>query len=294
MLFFYRSGIEYNLFAEKIGKKYLKDIKFARKTADTLIKMSDEINDFIKQNQKLKNLIEDWNKFYILYRNFFAFHQAIYWSSEYLKNIKFTKQNHKINNVIKILDKAYKYNEIVVPNVEEYFIKLGIENLLYNEIKQNILPNIRLKSKRRSLLMLDNKIYIVLAKEANKIDKAIQKDYQRYLENHKKIKGLPISNGIVRGRVKIIKDLKRLKNCKQDDILITTQTRPQYNVFIKKVKAIIIDEGGYLCHASILAREFKIPCIVGTKIATKVLKDGDLVEVDAEQGIVKILKKNKT
>jgi pyruvate,water dikinase len=48
-----------------------------------------------------------------------------------------------------------------------------------------------------------------------------------------------------------------------------------------------------LSHASIISRELKIPCIIGTKIATKVLKDGDLVEVDADKGIVKILKKVK-
>ncbi|GAG22226.1 unnamed protein product, partial [marine sediment metagenome] len=52
----------------------------------------------------------------------------------------------------------------------------------------------------------------------------------------------------------------------------------------------ITDGGGTLCHAAIVAREMKIPCIVGTKIATRVLKDGDLVEVDADKGIVRKLK----
>ncbi|MFA7209237.1 MAG: PEP-utilizing enzyme [Parcubacteria group bacterium] len=63
--------------------------------------------------------------------------------------------------------------------------------------------------------------------------------------------------------------------------------------FKKKVKAIVTDEDGMLCHASMLAREFKIPCIVGTKIATQVLRDGDLVEVDADKGIVRIIKKSE-
>jgi pyruvate,water dikinase len=52
----------------------------------------------------------------------------------------------------------------------------------------------------------------------------------------------------------------------------------------------VTDEGGVTCHAAIVAREMKKPCIIGTKIATKVLKDGDLVEVDANKGVVKILK----
>ena len=56
---------------------------------------------------------------------------------------------------------------------------------------------------------------------------------------------------------------------------------------MKKASAIITDEGGLSCHAAIVARELGIPCIIGTKIATKVLKDGDRVEVDADKGIVK-------
>lgn len=68
-------------------------------------------------------------------------------------------------------------------------------------------------------------------------------------------------------------------------------TRPQTIVACKKAAAIITDEGGITCHAAIISREFKIPCIIGTKKATKVLKDGDMVEVDAEKGIVRILEK---
>ena len=60
---------------------------------------------------------------------------------------------------------------------------------------------------------------------------------------------------------------------------------------MKKAKAIITDEGGITCHAAIVSRELNIPCITGTKIATKVLKDGDMVEVDAERGIVKIIQR---
>ena len=60
---------------------------------------------------------------------------------------------------------------------------------------------------------------------------------------------------------------------------------------MRRAKAIITDEGGLTCHAAIISRELGIPCIIGTKIATKVLKDGDMVEVDANKGIVKKIKK---
>jgi len=59
---------------------------------------------------------------------------------------------------------------------------------------------------------------------------------------------------------------------------------------MKKAAAFVTDEGGITCHAAIVARELKKPCIIGTKIATQALKDGDEVEVDADKGAVKLLK----
>ncbi len=70
-------------------------------------------------------------------------------------------------------------------------------------------------------------------------------------------------------------------------------TSPEYIFLIKLSKAIVTDAGGLTSHAAIVSRELGIPCIAETKIATKVLKDGDLVEVDANKGIVKIIKKER-
>ena len=75
------------------------------------------------------------------------------------------------------------------------------------------------------------------------------------------------------------------------NIMVAHTTFPALIPAMKKAAAIVTDDGGITCHAAIVARELKIPCVVGTKIATQVLKDGDLVEVDADKGIVKILKK---
>ena len=66
-------------------------------------------------------------------------------------------------------------------------------------------------------------------------------------------------------------------------------TTVDYLPAMKKASAIVTDDGGITSHAAIISRELGIPCIVGTKIATKVLKDGDLVEVNANKGEVKIL-----
>jgi len=74
------------------------------------------------------------------------------------------------------------------------------------------------------------------------------------------------------------------------DIMVSHTTFPALVPAIKKAAALITDDGGITCHAAIVAREMKIPCVIGTKIATKVLKDGDKVEVDASKGIIKKVK----
>ncbi len=110
----------------------------------------------------------------------------------------------------------------------------------------------------------------------------------------KEIEGLVVSRGKksrIRGRVKTIKDpFKDNKKMRKGDILVAGMTSPEYIVAMRKAAAIITDHGGMTAHAAIVSRELKVPCIVGTKIATKVLKDGDKVEVDANEGIVRILK----
>jgi pyruvate,water dikinase len=103
------------------------------------------------------------------------------------------------------------------------------------------------------------------------------------------LKGLTIFPGLVRGKVKIIREDKDISKMECGDILVSPETRPDYVVAMSKAAAIVTDTGGMLCHAAIIAREFRTPCIVRTKDATKVLKDGDLVEVDATKGTVKKL-----
>ena len=60
---------------------------------------------------------------------------------------------------------------------------------------------------------------------------------------------------------------------------------------IQKSGAVVTDEGGMMCHAAIIARELHKPCIIGTKIATSIINTGDLVEIDANKGTIRILKK---
>jgi phosphoenolpyruvate synthase/pyruvate phosphate dikinase len=113
---------------------------------------------------------------------------------------------------------------------------------------------------------------------------------QLYKED--KISGKIAYKGIKTGRVKIIKTSDENHKVENGDVVVSIMTIPSFIPALEKASAFVTDEGGITCHAAIVAREMGKPCIIGTKIATKVLKDGDLVEVDAERGIVKILERS--
>ncbi|MFA6227079.1 MAG: PEP-utilizing enzyme [Candidatus Paceibacterota bacterium] len=93
--------------------------------------------------------------------------------------------------------------------------------------------------------------------------------------------------GVVSGKAKVVYTGDDIKKVERGDILVAVMTFPNFIPAMEKAAAFVTDEGGILCHAAIVAREMKKPCITNTKIATKIFKDGDMVEVDAEKGIVK-------
>ncbi len=139
------------------------------------------------------------------------------------------------------------------------------------------------------LIRHDQEIQLLTSEEAKKV---IQKELPPVkISDDKILKGT--SPGKAIGKVKIILGAEDVPKIQKGDILVARQTTPDLIEAMRKSAAIITDEGGLLCHAAIVAREMNKPCIIGTKIATKVLKDGDLVEVDANNGIVKILKRAK-
>ena len=100
-------------------------------------------------------------------------------------------------------------------------------------------------------------------------------------------------SGVAKGRVVIHLSWTGITEIEEGDVLVTGMTNPQMIPMLKKASAIVTDEGGITCHAAIISRELRKPCIVGTKNATQVLNNGDLVEVNANDGFVHIIKKSK-
>jgi phosphoenolpyruvate synthase/pyruvate phosphate dikinase len=101
------------------------------------------------------------------------------------------------------------------------------------------------------------------------------------------LRGSTAYPGKVRGIVRVLHNEDDFSPFNEGEILVTSMTRPEFVPLMKRAAAVITDEGGVTCHAAIIARELKLPCIIGTRQATRVLRDGDLVELDAEKGIVR-------
>ncbi|MBI4268318.1 hypothetical protein HY627_00605 [Candidatus Uhrbacteria bacterium] len=100
------------------------------------------------------------------------------------------------------------------------------------------------------------------------------------------LKGQVAYPGSAEGAARIVLTTKDLLKMKKGDILVSSATNPDLLPGMKIAGAIVTDVGGIISHAAIVSRELQIPCVVGTKSATKVFKDGDRVRVDAKQGIV--------
>lgn len=131
--------------------------------------------------------------------------------------------------------------------------------------------------------------------------KFVGEDYAEYIRIKKEsetskydfemdLHGTTANGGTAIGHAIVCKDIKTIDKVKEGDILVASMTRPEFIPALRKAAAIVTDEGGITCHAAIIARELGIPAVIGTKIATKILKDGMLVEVKANHGLVKIIK----
>ena len=101
------------------------------------------------------------------------------------------------------------------------------------------------------------------------------------------IKGMPAYKGKVTGKVTLITNRNEWPCIEKAVVLVIHATTPDMVPYLKNVKAIVTEEGGILSHASVISRELKIPCVIGTRTATKVLKTRDMVEVDANNGTVR-------
>ena len=117
----------------------------------------------------------------------------------------------------------------------------------------------------------------------------LSKFIEQEIVQHTELKGSIACKGIARGRVKIVVRPEDISKVEEGDIMVAPETSPDFLIGMKRAAAVVTEVGGITSHAAIVSRELGIPCIIGVKQATRALKDGDLVEVDAEKGIIRKL-----
>ena len=165
-------------------------------------------------------------------------------------------------------------------------------NTSHEEIKDIIKGKINceeIKKRNKEIIFYyDHELVIITDEKKIKKIKAQLKEKKRKSNS---IKGSVANKGKAIGKAKIITDVRELSKVIKGDIIIARVTDPRYTTYIRKCKGIVTDEGGILSHTAIISRELGIPCIIGTKNATTTFKDNDLVEIDADKGTVRRIKK---
>lgn len=191
----------------------------------------------------------------------------------------------------------FKIAEVIGANINDalcFLTPTEIQSLLKNKYHGDISKIVALRKKYYAIVYgkgRDIKIY-----DGNGAKELFYKKIFKKREQEEIIKGQPACPGFYRGKVRkvVAGDLDMLKESirdfKKGEVLVSSMTQPNMMVIARRAGAIIADEGGITSHAAIISRELKIPCIVGCLKAMALLKDGDLVEVDAESGVVRILK----
>lgn len=270
---FFRSEAEHQNFRKVLGERVLEKA-FSIDIISKLRQYADVMNRLMEENKSLECFKKHKNEFVDNYRSFFAYHQAVYWPCDYIQEHN-PEQKQLINDLID----SYAYSERVVPDVDAYLRRLGVDTQMHSDSLNN--TTIAQVFLRDNTIILEGTEAIQLYTNLTSLNKIHA--------NNSEIKGLGVAGSKVIGKVHLIQDMNRQHEIKHDEILITGMTRPQFNPIIGKCKGVVTDEGSLLCHAAILAREIGIPCIVATKIGTHIFKDGDMIEMDPKTGAVRRL-----
>lgn len=275
-------------------------MKLASDTAQDINKAMNILNEAIEINKEAERVL---SKEVVL-----GFEEALIFLNKlviyailpyYIGNFRFS--DPEISSIVSELRSVSYYpkifKEIVIPMSVEKLFSLGFKNkeilnvstiteLLSGQINAERLS---LKTDKNYYVYQNNNGVETISWTDNpgEIVDEIEGDN---LNGITEISGTVASKGFVTGRVRIIQsnDISKVIFNK-GDILVSASTNPSLISIIQKAGAILTDEGGLMSHASILSRELNIPCIIATKNATRFFKDGDVVEVDANRGIVKRL-----
>lgn len=235
-------------------------------------------------------------RFLIELESGYPWFEAMWWffqmDEEKTKNLDLKS----LGNVRALTDILCNSSDTVIrKSLKKIYPKLGhLSSLLTTkEIISNKIPSIKELEKRdKGYFFAKNKLFV--NKTRTDIEKIFKIKFKIKKFDSAILQGTIAQKGIVRGFVRKVMGHKQITEFKNGEILVSSMTIPDFLPAMKKAVTIVTNEGGVLCHAAILARELKIPCITGTQFATHILRDGDYIEVDAKNGTIKFFKKNNT
>src|SRR3989338_2406567 len=193
-----------------------------------------------------------------------------------------------------IADIIRKYFIIIAQNehIDAELIKFFLRSELAALASQKAQDITRMKERSVGYIYFDKTLFPLGQLQTFLKEHKIQLSESDEVQHHHDVLHGTISNtGTAKGPAKVIFNREQLPKMQKGDILVAPMTTPWYIPAMEKAAAFVTDEGGMLSHAAIISREMKKPCIVGTKVATKVFKDGDLIDVDADNGVVRNISK---
>ncbi len=265
-----RNIVDYfNKYPEKLKKK-LESFEGIKRELRVLIREEGDVRELYKK------LILYWGNLAIFlaltnFRNLVKYEKM--WKKAYYGRYS----DDKI--IYDVLDLIYlKIQKIIPEKIKPYIKFIKFEEALYGKFPE--ISELKIRSKgyiffKGEILTSEN-----LREIEEKFDIEI---LEPRIGDIRELKGTVASCGEARGRAKIVFNLNQLSKLEKGDILITPMTTPDFMPFLGKVAGIVTDEGGITCHAAIVSREFSVPCIVGTGIATKIFNDNDFIEVNSKK-----------
>ncbi len=173
----------------------------------------------------------------------------------------------------------------------DWIMEISIPEM-FGALEGKSLPDdAEMKRRMHNYAMIVRNAQTTLITDPDKI-KELEKEYSVKTEQTEIIKGrVACSGGIIKGRAKICLDKKEIGKIERGDILVAQFTTPDFVPAMEKAAAIVADQGGLSSHAAIVSRELGVPCVIATMNGTRVIHDGDLLEVNATTGFVKILER---
>lgn len=263
---------------------------------DLLNKLKENTDIIIKMMNDFEGSIltsDQYTAFHTVFERHLAYHNFM------KKTVDFLDQE-TLGKLLPYFQDARTYSEAVYSRTEQFFRSLTTAIALkenYNAqaltcltqqelelyIYNNVLPSQDILTRRfeaSAILFEQGSVRLLTGPDVTKLEMKL------FSTDETQIKGIVAFNGTAKGTCRIIHDPFKEHVFNKGDILVTGMTRPEFTPFMEKAGGIVTDAGGLLCHAAITSREMKIPCIVGTEKATRVFKEGEMIEI-YDGGIVR-------